>query len=96
MRQAGLRSKIRRKYRVTTDSKHHFPVAPNLLERNFTTKAPDKVWVSDITYCAPRLGISRGAYLWNAWNKKKKMPCSSLWESMSPSGGDLLLTGRVT
>jgi transposase InsO family protein len=56
MREAGLRSKIRRKYRVTTDSKHHFPVAPNLLERNFTTKAPDKVWVSDITYLATRTG----------------------------------------
>jgi putative transposase len=56
MRAAGLRSKVRRKYRVTTDSKHHFPVAPNRLERNFTTKAPDKAWVSDITYLATRTG----------------------------------------
>lgn len=56
MRQAGLRSKIRRKYRVTTDSKHHFPVAPNLVERNFTADAPNKVWVSDITYLATRSG----------------------------------------
>jgi len=56
MRQTGLRSKVRRKYRVTTDSKHHFPVAPNLLERNFTTKAPDKAWVSDITYLGTRTG----------------------------------------
>jgi transposase InsO family protein len=52
MRKAGLRSKIRRKYRVTTNSKHNFAVAPNLLERNFTAQAPDKVWVSDITYLA--------------------------------------------
>ena len=56
MRLAGLRSKVRRKYRVTTDSKHHFPVAPNRLERNFTTDAPDKAWVSDITYLATRTG----------------------------------------
>ena len=56
MRRAGLRSKIRRKYRVTTDSKHHFPVAPNLLERDFNAEAPDKVWVSDITYLATRKG----------------------------------------
>jgi putative transposase len=56
MRKAGLRSKIRRKYRVTTDSKHKFPVAPNLLERNFTAHARDKVWVSDITYLATRSG----------------------------------------
>src|SRR5210317_390163 len=56
MRKAGLRSKIRRKYRVTTNSKHNFPVAPNLLERNFTAQAPDKVLVSDITYLATRTG----------------------------------------
>jgi transposase InsO family protein len=56
MRKAGLRSKIRRKYRVTTNSKHNFPVAPNLLERNFTARAPDRVWVSDITYLATRTG----------------------------------------
>ena len=56
MREAGLRSKIRRKYRVTTDSKHQFPVAPNLLARNFTAEVPDKVWVSDITYLATRSG----------------------------------------
>ena len=43
MRKAGLRSKIRRKFRVTTDSKHHFAVSPNLLERNFTEQAPDRV-----------------------------------------------------
>jgi len=56
MRKAGLRSKIRRKYRVTTNSKHKFPVAPNLLERNFTAQAPDRVWVSDITYLATKTG----------------------------------------
>jgi len=53
---AGLRSKLRRKYRVTTNSKHDFPVAPNLLNRNFTAAAPDKVWVSDISYLATRSG----------------------------------------
>jgi transposase InsO family protein len=56
MRQAGLRSKIRRKYRVTTDSKHPFPASPNRLERKFTAEAPDKAWVSDITYLATRTG----------------------------------------
>ena len=56
MCEVGLRSKIRRKYRVTTDSKHRFPVASNLVKRNFSTQAPDKVWVSDITYLATRTG----------------------------------------
>ncbi len=47
MRKAGLRSKVRRKDRLTTDSKHNFPVAPHMLERNFTAQTPEKVWVSD-------------------------------------------------
>ncbi len=38
------------KYKRTTDSKHGFPFAENLLERNFTTSAPNQKWVSDISY----------------------------------------------
>ena len=50
MRVDGLMAIQRRKFRATTDSKHDFPVAPNLLNRNFVTSDPNKVWVSDITY----------------------------------------------
>ena len=50
MRENGIRSKRRRKYRVTTNSKHNLPVAPNLLARQFTVDCPNAVWVSDITY----------------------------------------------
>lgn len=46
----GLRCKQKRKFKVTTDSKHHLPIAPNLLKREFTVSAPNKAWVSDITY----------------------------------------------
>jgi len=56
MKQAGLKSVVRRKYRPTTDSKHSHPVAPNLLQRNFAATAPDRVWVSDITYIATQRG----------------------------------------
>ena len=42
MKAVGLRSIVRRKYRVTTDSKHSHPVADNLLPRNFATDGPDK------------------------------------------------------
>ena len=51
MRKAGIRSKVTKKYRVsTTDSKHGFFIAPNLLDRDFKVGEIGKVWVSDITY----------------------------------------------
>jgi len=56
MKEAGLRSIVRRKYRPTTDSKHLHPVAENLLKRDFTADEPDRVWVSDITYIATKHG----------------------------------------
>ena len=52
MRQEGIQGLRRRKFKATTNSRHSFPVAPNLLARNFTAAAPDQVWVSDITYLA--------------------------------------------
>ena len=52
MRQEGLWGLRRRKFKATTNSRHSFPVAENLLARNFTASAPDRVWVSDITYLA--------------------------------------------
>lgn len=46
----GLIARQRRRWRSTTDSSHREPVAPNLLARDFTAEAPDKVWVADTTY----------------------------------------------
>jgi len=40
----------RKKFKVTTDSKHNLPLAPNLLDRDFKVAVPDRIWVSDITY----------------------------------------------
>jgi len=56
MREAGVRAKGARKYKATTDSKHSLPVAPNLLEQQFTVEARNEVWVSDITYIWTRQG----------------------------------------
>jgi transposase InsO family protein len=50
MRENGIRARHKRRYKVTTDSKHGLPVADNLLDRNFTPAAPNQVWTSDITY----------------------------------------------
>ena len=50
MRENGIRARHKRKFKVTTDSKHTLPIAPNLLDRHFTPAAPNQVWTSDITY----------------------------------------------
>jgi putative transposase len=50
MRENHIRARHKRRYRVTTDSKHKLPVAANLLNREFTPTAPNQVFSSDITY----------------------------------------------
>jgi putative transposase len=45
-----LRAKAKRRFRITTDSNHDFPIAANLLDRQFDVDEPDKVWAGDITY----------------------------------------------
>jgi len=46
----GLHCKQKKKYKVTTDSKHKLPVASNLLNQQFMVDKPNMAWVSDITY----------------------------------------------
>ena len=46
------RTRCKRKFVVTTDSKHHLSIAPDLVQRNFTPIAPNQVWTGDITYIA--------------------------------------------
>jgi transposase InsO family protein len=50
MREKELVGRMRRRFRTTTDSKHDFPIAPNVLARDFTASAPDQAWVTDITF----------------------------------------------
>ena len=50
LKEQGLEVKSRRKFKVTTNSKHKHPVAPNLLERKFMVDRPNVVWLSDISY----------------------------------------------
>jgi putative transposase len=49
-RKLGIRCKQKRQFKATTDSKHSLPVVENILGQQFTVTAPNKVWVSDITY----------------------------------------------
>jgi len=50
MRKLELKAKTPKRYRVTTDSNHSYLVATNLVNRQFTVDAPNKVWTADITY----------------------------------------------
>lgn len=50
MSMAGLACKTKRKFKATTDSKHNSPVAPNLLDRQFSAAQPNQKYVGDITY----------------------------------------------
>jgi putative transposase len=50
MRDQGLAARRKRRFRNTTDSAHRQPIAPNVLERDFETSAPNEVWVTDVTY----------------------------------------------
>ncbi len=50
MREAGIVAVQKHKFRMTTNSKHDYPVWPNILSRNFAVDRPNAVWVSDIIY----------------------------------------------
>ena len=63
------RQKKKRKPR-TTDSHHDLPIAPNLLEQDFTTDAPDKKWMSDFTYLETREGWLYLAGVIDAYSRK--------------------------
>jgi len=50
MRDLGLKAKKRRRFKVTTASRHSFPVAANILDRKFNVEKPNSVWTADISY----------------------------------------------
>jgi transposase InsO family protein len=56
MRNDGLAAKIKRRFKVTTDSAHDLPTAPNRLNRCFVQERPNQAWVSDITFIATEEG----------------------------------------
>ena len=56
MRDNGLQARQKRRFKRTTDSHHAWPVAPNLLDQDFTATGPDKKWGADISYVWTREG----------------------------------------
>jgi putative transposase len=56
MRSHNMRSIIKKKFRITTGSSHKYPVAENVLNREFSVTDKNRVWVSDITYIRTKQG----------------------------------------
>jgi len=70
MKESGLRSRAKNKFKATTNSKHNLPVAPNLLDQDFTAIAPNRRWVGDITYIHTAEGWLYLAVLIDLYNRK--------------------------
>lgn len=70
MRNEGLRSIIKKKYKVTTDSSHNYQVAENKLNRNFSVKEQNLAWVSDLTYIPTNEGWLYLTTILDLFNRK--------------------------
>jgi putative transposase len=96
-----LRAKAARKYKATTNSNHQLPVAPNLLQQDFTASAPNQKWVSDITYIATDEGwlylavvLDLHSRLVVGWSMSERMTTAlvsdaltmTLWRRKMPQG----------
>ena len=97
MGQMGLHGAVRGKSVKTTISNSATPCPADHVNRQFQAPRPNALWVSDFTYGAPRPRLGWGAYVRNARRKEERRNAIAFAaEAMSPSGGDLLSTGRVT
>lgn len=65
-----LFAKRKRKFKATTDSKHNYPIAPNLLNQNFQVNRQNQVWVSDITYIKTKQGWLYLTVIIDLFNRK--------------------------
>jgi transposase InsO family protein len=70
MTQLGLRSKLSKKFKVTTDSKHSYLMVENILNRQFSVAEPSKVWVSDITYIYTKEGFMYLTTIMDLYDRK--------------------------
>ncbi len=82
MLKSGIRSQSKRKFKATTDSRHNFPVVPNLLNQNFTANAPDRVWAGDITFISTYEGWLYLAVLPDLYNREVDGWSASSWMTL--------------
>lgn len=101
MKEAGIKARYRKKYKVTTNSAHNQPVFENLVARNFDVSMSDQVYCGDITYIATREGwlylavvidlYSRKVVGWSMGSRMKaKLVCDALtmaiWQRQPAEG----------
>jgi len=101
LQRQGLRPVYKRPYRVTTDSAHSLPVAPNLLGRRFEGWQPNQAWVTDITFVATGEGwlflaaiLDLGSRRIVGWSMSERMQAdlvcqalrSAYWQRKPPPG----------
>lgn len=70
MLEDGLKPKLKRKYKTTTNSNHKLHIAPNLLKRQFYIAKPNRVWAGDITYIPTRNGWLYLATVMDLYSRK--------------------------
>ncbi|KNY27904.1 Integrase catalytic region [Pseudobacteroides cellulosolvens ATCC 35603 = DSM 2933] len=70
MNENGIVSRLKRKFKATTNSNHTYPVSPNLLNQDFTTNRPNEKWVGDITYIPTDEGWLYLASIQDLFSKK--------------------------
>lgn len=69
MKKHGIKSKIRRRYKITTNSKHKLPIAENLVEMKFNPEKANSLWTSDITYIRTNEGWLYLAVVLDLWSR---------------------------
>lgn len=79
-RRQGLRAKAAKKFKATASSRHHLPVATNLLGQDFTATAPNHKWVCDALQMALwRRGLPRGVIV---HSDRGSQYCSASYQSL--------------
>jgi len=69
MKKHGIKSKMRKRYKITTNSRHKLPVAENLVEMRFNPERANNLWSSDITYIRTREGWLYLAVILDLWSR---------------------------
>ncbi|UXI70319.1 IS3 family transposase [Tahibacter amnicola] len=88
LRRQGLRAKAARKFKATTNSAHSLPVAPNLLQQNFSAERPNQAWVADITFVDTAEGWLYLAVVLDlfsrrvvGWSMSDRMTATANWDN---------------